>query len=319
MDLPGRLKRRHFESKHKKMQEEIRVLKERSNFLIKKIVSIENKKVDLVKKIRQDLSDLDYPKLQNILQNEFFRLIQREELPATKNLNSVIYNHVQNIKENFEGRNPDSIIKGAGKLIDHYRKMQELIQIKIADIEDEIRIVDHCLRNGIPIAQLTKLNEDEMRESGIRRRLEELKNPFKNLVHKMEQHLFEEIREVEGVIKNFESRHGPIERLSHAGHETVELAEKVGTFSKRVDMALFMIEGAAALFLAPEALAGIASFHFMTDALDKGAHMSEALEFLDRLKNINTKLDIIAQLPNYDPAYGKILGETRERYREMRI
>tara|TARA_Y100000310_G_scaffold324835_1_gene387224 strand:- start:360 stop:959 length:600 start_codon:yes stop_codon:yes gene_type:complete len=186
MALPRRLGKKKFYTRLKRVKEELRVLRERSNFLIKKIKKAEKAREKLIKNIMKNLGTWNYDELVAKLE-ELNNIMIKRELPATKISISLINNHVAYIGKEIGSANPDEILEGTKKLFDYYAELQKLMLVRVDDLKDEGRVIQESIRNGVPLREFGRLQADELREHTLDRHLKAMRSKFAKSVHNLEK------------------------------------------------------------------------------------------------------------------------------------
>ncbi|MCK4589062.1 MAG: hypothetical protein KAT77_01370 [Nanoarchaeota archaeon] len=318
MTLPSELKRRVVSSRNRfrRLKEEIRILDVRTKFALDKVRKIEKKKEGMIKDIKKRLSEFDYEKLKDKLL-EYQALIEKQELPWTRNLKTVIFNHIANFKKDIGRTDPEKIMRGAANLFIYFDRMQKLLTVRVADLEDEVNIIKKSVKSGIPVLFLFRLNEDEIREKSIDSKFSELASPYKRKLHRMEKKVAKKILNAEAAIVQFEHKHGKIEKIHEAGKHVLELFEKIAPHIEHWELAVFILENGISLLPIPGAVAGAHGLKWISKLLTTSYRGTQTKELKNSIFFINSKLETVTKIPGFDKGFRESLQKTREKYKGM--
>ena len=172
MALPESLKRKKFDDKLLQMKEDLRVIKEKTDFCLNKIRTFEKEKSKLIQEIKKDVSDFDYKKLEVIFKEKYLKVIAAER-HYTQVLISIIWDEITNFKETAAEIDSDKIVPGVHKLFSYYSQLQKIGETRIVDLLAEEKAIEHAIANGIPLRDLSILNENEIREKALDGKLKE--------------------------------------------------------------------------------------------------------------------------------------------------
>ena len=297
------------------LKEEIRILKARAEFIQNKIRDCEHHKQDLIKQLYSKIATLDYEAVKKELESEFLNLVEKRELPWTKIYMSMIYNRIANI--HLIAKNQEDITPETQEVINIYTQIQRLLQIRIADLEDETNRIKDALAKGIPLYDLYQIKEDEIKEKSLDSQFLSLTSHIHKALQDAEAHIVQKIISARNLMAKLEQEHGNVKTITHFSEEILKFHKEITKHLTQVEMLLFIAGGIAAIVAAPEAIAGISAISLVEKILSKSDQAENIARFIDDLKMVQEKMETLSHVPGFDPQYLKTYQEVQDRYATM--
>ncbi len=223
--LPKGLKRQSFEDQLAQLNEDIRVMKERSRFFLSKLYALEDRKNAFFKDLHKYVGEYDYGNAREILET-YQRMLAKEEIPWTKNYNGFITEHVITVTKSMRqarGRVSGEFAGEIQLLFDFFKKIQINLNKRLVESEAELPILTECLEAGITIKWLSELHNHDLIDEELDVELESIRSSMVKFVYTITAKVGVAIVTLRKEVDAFKKKLAQYEALQRKGAQVEEL------------------------------------------------------------------------------------------------
>ncbi|GEM_PF-4873748 len=224
-----------FDNKIDQMKEESRVMKARSDLCFKKIKEAEE--VIVINRLKEDNNKFDYEKAESEVKR-LLAIKEHTELPYTNLLHSIIHIHSGNISQ---GMTPDTRLSSGKELFQYHETILHTLKLRINNLKLEIIDINTALNNGLPLKYLAKLNQEEITEHALDRKLEDMNSDIEKRIHIVQNEVLGIIVSLENDLKKFEQKHSLIKTTAEKTEYIRGILPKITAYVSVVSDALVIL------------------------------------------------------------------------------